>query len=39
MPEGIHHGDPLTPKIAAHTGIHGYLDIDAVRVTATALQD
>jgi hypothetical protein len=34
LPKGISHGDPLTLKIAAHPGTHGYLDIDAVRVSA-----
>jgi hypothetical protein len=39
LPEGVAAGDPLSLEIAPHSGTEGYLDIDAIRVTATALQD
>ncbi len=39
LPEGVAAGDPLVLEIAPHAGTDGYLDIDAIRVTATALQD
>ncbi|MFT5906647.1 MAG: hypothetical protein ACI9E1_002259 [Cryomorphaceae bacterium] len=34
LPDGISSGDPLKLEIAAHAGSSGYLDVDAIRITA-----
>ena len=39
LPKGVAAGDPLVLEIAPHAGTEGYLDIDVIRVTATAQQE